>query len=360
MSDLPFLSDDSKEKLKKEYDKLAPSYEKLVDEVLYILKQSLSHSGIKLHGLSTRKTKIKTFKSFLQKVERKRIDREQFEKIEDIAGIRVICLYRSDLKKLGKLIFDNFGVVSSDISRTRTLAPFGYSSDHYTVRISKSCTGPRYDDIRNLKCEIQVRTIVMDAWASVSHHLEYKKETDIPRELKTDFNALAGLFYVADTHFEMFRDGVSEARKSLTKSVIRGAFELDQEINFESLCVYMQWKFPERKVERHSLTAYGWSRIISELGDFGYTQIRQLDDKVNIALPILKEFEQREFHQKMWRKVWAPDGLIRVILDLTDSRYVKRHGADLKKAPTYETAKGMWAITLALLKEYRSKLSQKQ
>jgi len=44
----------------------------------------------------------------------------------------------------------------------------------------------------------------MDAWATVSHYLDYKTDADVPLGLRKDFQALSGLFYLADTHFEMF------------------------------------------------------------------------------------------------------------------------------------------------------------
>ena len=65
--------------------------------------------------------------------------------------------------------------------------------------------------------EIQVRTIAQDAWASVSYHLDYKKEETIPVELRRDFYALSGLFYIADQHFKILRD-VTFSKVSLTRA----------------------------------------------------------------------------------------------------------------------------------------------
>ncbi|MBI4489516.1 MAG: hypothetical protein HY694_10565 [Deltaproteobacteria bacterium] len=58
--------------------------------------------------------------------------------------------------------------------------------------------------------EIQIRTIAQDAWASISHYLDYKKESDIPAQLRRDFYALSGLFYVADRHFAMLKKELTE------------------------------------------------------------------------------------------------------------------------------------------------------
>jgi len=155
----------------------------------------------------------------------------------------------------------------------------------------------------------------MDAWASVSHHLDYKQQIDIPRELRTDFGALAGLFYVADTHFELFKEGIEESRAKLIETVKQDMFDLDQEINLDSLTAYLKWKFPERKIKSVE------SDIVSELRKYGYQNIRQLDDKFNIAFPVLKQLENVIFGYRIWRPRWAPSGLIRKCLELTDDAY---------------------------------------
>ena len=333
-----FLSPVFRDLLKKEYDRSKSSFEKLVDEVLYTLEKVFENSNTKIHSLGARKTKIKTFDSVYEKARRKQAKEDPLSKVEDIAGVRIICLYRSDLEKIRKIIANSFDIVKSDTSRTRTETPFGYSSDHYIVRFSEKCKGTRYDDIKGLPCEIQVRTILMDAWASVSHHLDYKQEIDIPTALRVDFNALAGLFYVADTHFEMFRGGVEEARTKLIRSIQKGTFELDQEINLDGLKAYLESKFPERES-----THVDYSHLVRELQPFGYKVIRQLDDKINIALPILSEYEmdfKRAFARKHGTKVkpnkkkgvlWNTSGVVRAILDITDDAYLKSRARWMKK-----------------------------
>ena len=62
------------------------------------------------------------------------------------------------------------------------------------------------DLLRQMTFEIQIRTICQHAWSSVSHNLFYKNEKYVPRNVKRDFHAINGLFYVADTHFEMIKE----------------------------------------------------------------------------------------------------------------------------------------------------------
>jgi len=59
----------------------------------------------------------------------------------------------------------------------------------------------------------------MHAWSIISHYLDYKTPNAVPSELKRDFNALSGLFYVADQHFEMFFKSSKASRKKASAAV---------------------------------------------------------------------------------------------------------------------------------------------
>ena len=151
---------------------------------------------------------------------------------------------------------------------------FGYMSDHYIVKLGKECSGPRYDEIKQLKCEIQVRTILMDAWDSVSHHLDYKQEIDIPSQFRRDFYALSGLFYVADSHFEILRDSITKLWEKLDENMNKGQFDLSQEMNYDTLRAYLRWSLPDRISSENSQ----YSELLAELKERGYSQFRRLNE----------------------------------------------------------------------------------
>lgn len=340
-------TEDFKQKLEREYLQSKKLYEKLVDEVLYSLSEALEKSQMKYHSLTCRKTKIKAFDSFYEKVKRNQVRERQFEVITDIAAVRIICLYRSDLEKIGEIISANFSIVRSDTSQTRTDTPFGYSSDHYIVKIPEECKGVRYDDIRNIPCEIQVRTILMDAWASVSHHLDYKQELDIPSETRIDFKALAGLFYVADTHFEFFKKGVEGARARLVEKAQKGIFDVNQAINLDSLIAYLRYKLP-RRVKTDSAF---YSSLSSDLRKFGYQNLVQLDSKVDAALHVFDEYEN-EISANAVKEMKIKG------LHLTDVGVI-RHVLDLMDDEFWETRRKGWQKGhVAIVEKYQQRLSK--
>jgi len=230
-------------KLKQEYDILKPLYSNLVAEVRHHLEKCLKREHVEIHSVNQR---VKTFDSFYEKIKRNEIEKRFFDRIEDLAAVRVICLYLTDLERIRAIIFDEFRVLEADTLRTQSPEHFGYMSDHYLVALPKEYSGPRYDKVKKLKCEIQVRTILMHAWATVSHHLDYKMKTDIPFDFRKDFNAISGVLYLADTHFELFRQKTKQSKLNLRKNAELGKLDLDQEINLDSLEVYFVWKFPNR------------------------------------------------------------------------------------------------------------------
>lgn len=98
----------------------------------------------------------------------------------DIAGVRVICDFTSDIYKIADMI--------SNQSDIRVLAikdylvspkPSGYKSYHMIVTV------PVYlsDRIVDTKVEIQIRTIAMDFWASLEHKIQYKFTGDVPSSI---------------------------------------------------------------------------------------------------------------------------------------------------------------------------------
>ena len=140
----------------------------------------------------------------------------------------------------------------------------------------------------------------MDAWANISHYLDYKSDIEIPKELKKDFFALSGLFYVADTHFEIFFKNKKEQSKVARADVEKN---IDIEINFETIEAYINNRFKKRK----AATPEHISKITQELRQTGYEKISDLDIKLNEAFKIKPESLQL--------KTLNRAGIIRTILD---------------------------------------------
>lgn len=183
------------------YSERQAQYKKLVDVAQYQLEYAIKSQRINIHSLIPR---IKKFESFVDKMRRKNL-KDPFNEIHDLVGLRVVCLFLSDVEKVGNLIKNTFELIREDNKIDSDAKDvFGYMDVQYIVTLKKNVLVSK--EVTTIPFEIQVRTIVQDAWASISYDLDYKKEKNIPEHLRRDFYALSGLFYVADTHFQRLRE----------------------------------------------------------------------------------------------------------------------------------------------------------
>ena len=293
---------------------IRPNYEKLAEEVSYILKKCVESENVEYSEITHR---TKTLDSFCEKSSRKGY-KDSIKEITDIAGVRIVFLYISDLPKIEDIIEKNFEVVDKiekldkeDIER------FGYGAMHFLVSLDEKASGARYDELKELVCEIQVRTILQDAWAIVSHHLSYKQESDIPKQLRRKLNALSGLFETADDQFNRLRD----ERKSYSEEVKKKIAEkspdfLREEINLDNLIEYLNWRLPDRgKNSRDEI-----SSLLSELIENGYTRLSLLDHVISIAYEAVKAYESKYLS---FGKHY-PVGVVRVALYMTNKKYMEK------------------------------------
>ena len=316
-------------KLDAEYDLKINGYNLLREEALFILGKSLTETDIKISNIENR---IKSKKSFIDKAIANEYD-APFEKISDILGIRVITLFLSDLDKVVHIIKESFDTISVDDKVNSVSSDFGYMSIHLLVKMKNEYNGPRYDHIKDIVFEIQVRTITMNSWANISHHLDYKSDFDIPQELKRDFYALNGLFYVADQHFELFFKQSRQNRVRIDKLFEKGKSKFIQEINLDTLSSYLKNKLPERE----QCTSNNLSAAVEELRACGYNSIQQIEDvfvKCWDAF-ILYEQEKPPTADDGESSTFTVIGVLRSIFDIYDEAYRKYRGTSEKKIEKY-------------------------
>jgi putative GTP pyrophosphokinase len=218
--------------------------------------------------------RTKRLESFLEKTLRKSYA-DPFAETTDFAGVRVTCFYRDDLRKIENLIYDEFpdankveDVLVNNIDR------FGYSASHYLVQLDDATCGRGGNDVKGKTCEIQIRTLLQDAWAMFSHHLLYKCEHIIPDSLQRQFYALAGALETADVAFQTIRDKrdgyVRSSRASVDRTKL-GEVKTDP----ASLKDYFEQKYPHRPVDSHDDFLGFWhSRMPLER----YPTLRQVDE----------------------------------------------------------------------------------
>ncbi len=152
----------------------------------------------------------------------------------------------SDVEAVSRLIASELGVKEDVLHGSfGDSEAFGYASRHLIVELipprAELAEWRRYE---GLQCEIQVRTILQHAWASISHSLLYKVEDDIPSIVQRRLSQVAALIEVGDGLFEQFRSDVQDLRsKYVTEANVADNSWREIAINLDSLeATWDKWK----------------------------------------------------------------------------------------------------------------------
>ena len=144
------------------------------------------------------KARIKTPESIVKKLKRygqeSTID-NMVKYINDIAGIRIICSFTSDIYRIADMIRDQRDIKVIAVKDYITYPKAsGYKSYHMIVSI------PVYlsDRTVDTKVEVQIRTVAMDFWASLEHKIAYKFEGNAPENLLKELKACADMVDMLD------------------------------------------------------------------------------------------------------------------------------------------------------------------
>jgi putative GTP pyrophosphokinase len=252
-----------------------PDYEKLCAEVAYILNRELNKKEIEFSTITYR---AKTLNSFLEKIQRKTYQ-DPISEITDFAGVRVVCLYVDDLPKLEEIVAGHFEIVRKiDKLTNRKIDQFGYGAIHFIVRLGGNFSGARYDDLKDLVCEIQTRTVLQDAWSIIDHHLVYKNASNIPTFLRRRLNSLAENFESVDEEFKNIRSEREDYLQDIERSKVNSEAFLENELNLDSFIRYAHWKFPDLPTGTQILDVPFFLKPLTEMD---LRSLNDLDSVVN-------------------------------------------------------------------------------
>lgn len=295
-------------------------YEALKEELLFEVKAALNNGGIKYHSVTAR---VKELDSFQKKAEDKECQ-TPFETFADLVGARVVTLFLSDIQKIVKILQDCFEVhfVDDKIDATDPRI-FGYLSVHLHARIKQTNSGLRYDKIKPFQFEIQIRTIAMDAWASASHYLSYKSEEDVPPDLRRDFNALSGLYYVADKHFELFFRAREANIKKIDRSFRSHQGPREGPLDLDVLTAFLKDRYPDRRQSGGPAVA----SLLAELRQIGINDLETLRTKLDASQDFFAALEKQnppstpkgKWIEESHKGRYAAVGVVRVSLGTASS-----------------------------------------
>ena len=171
---------------------------KQISTKLEILNDEFQHVH-RYNPIEHIKSRIKSSESIVKKLRRNGYEstiENMVEYVNDIAGIRVICSFSSDIYRIAEMISNQNDIqVLAIKDYIKTPKPSGYRSYHMLITV------PVYlsDRIVHAKVEVQIRTVAMDFWASLEHKINYKFEGDVPQHIKEELVECAQMITDADS-----------------------------------------------------------------------------------------------------------------------------------------------------------------
>lgn len=158
------------------------------------------------------KARVKSAESIVKKLKRHghevSID-NMVRYLNDIAGIRVICSFTSDIYKIAEMISNQNDVTVLQIKDyIATPKSNGYKSYHLIVSLPIFLS----DGPAEVKVEVQIRTIAMDFWASLEHKIYYKFEGNAPEHIRTDLKECADIVEMLDARMLSLNEAIQKCK----------------------------------------------------------------------------------------------------------------------------------------------------
>lgn len=189
---------------------------KEINTKLEILNDEFQHVH-RYNPIEHIKSRIKTSESIVKKLKRYGYEstiENMVEYVNDIAGIRVICSFTSDIYRIAEMIGNQSDIkVHSIKDYIKNPKESGYKSYHMLVSV------PIYlsDKIVPTKVEIQIRTVAMDFWASLEHKIRYKFEGNAPQHIKTELVECARMVSDLDARMLSLNEEIQALSEQLGK-----------------------------------------------------------------------------------------------------------------------------------------------
>lgn len=229
--------------LRAQYDMAAASAQRLISALCEQFAIMIDQEEITL--AVPIEARVKSWKSLVEKMDRKEICPSNFEKVTDIAGMRIITLFQKDVEKLDSLIRNQLVVREAEDTAGRLHeAQFGYRSNHYIACIRDSWGKiPSFKALASMPVEIQVRTLSQHMWAAASHKLQYKREDSVPPRLRRSINRVSAILEMVDLEFSRILQERDEYENQESNN------PSDYELNVDNLKILLSEVFPEENFD---------------------------------------------------------------------------------------------------------------
>ena len=215
--------------------------------------------------------------------------------ISDLIGIRIVCLYEDQITVLSEMLQQHFKVldVTDKISSMEsTEDSFGYKGLHMDLTLNEEMASlPKYLPYADCPVEVQIRSLIQDAWSVLDHKIKYKKS--IPIDLKRRINVLSALFELADREFMEIRNATTELIQQETVAPISDLPDEAPETARQTA----------KATSEKTVNAFNFLRIAGHFfRDFEFDDYK-VDDFVHDILKLNRDFQKSDLHTCLTRNL---------------------------------------------------------
>lgn len=210
--------------------------------------------------------------------------------ISDLIGIRIICLYEDRIASVAQLLTQFFKLieVTNKIATIEsTEDSFGYKGLHMDLALPDELAAqPKYLAFTDCPFEVQIRSLIQDAWSVLDHEIKYKKS--IPIELKRRINVLSALFELADREFKEIRNATTDLIEQATAAPVSDSIaERGEEGSIST------------QASEKIINAFNFLRIAGHFFKEFEFEDAKVDDFVQDILRLDADFTRADLHQSL-------------------------------------------------------------
>lgn len=270
---------------------------KFASKVEALIVELLIDRGVAAHQISVR---VKEEDSLSNKLDRKVGKYNSLKEVTDIVGVRIIVYLENEVDDVANIIDSEFTIDRDNTVDKRKLevASFGYKSLHYVVSLNEErCKLTEYKRFKDLKAEIQIRSVLQHAWAEIEHDLGYKGAIEIPDQHKRTFHRVAALLETADLAFVELKADLKEYEKEVPKDIKERPEEvridkasLTSYLETSSLVAKMDAKIVESLKSQLKPDRFMTTIILEKIGFFPIYSIKDLNDLLKGNVKLVVEF----------------------------------------------------------------------
>lgn len=195
-------------------------YEDFAQELERLVRSFLRQGEFDVTSLHYR---VKESSSLRDKLERKGTNYTRLSDVTDLVGLRVVAYMLTDVDAICELLQRELLIDpehSVDKAAEKRVDEFGYLSRHLIVGLPEHrlvlSENRRFE---GLLAEIQVRTALQDAWATIEHKIRYKSKFDLPTDVNRGFPRLSAVLELADFEFQRLQRDWTLAREQSLESI---------------------------------------------------------------------------------------------------------------------------------------------